>query len=300
LSRDSHSQTAWWSLIAVCFFWGTTYLGIRIALEGMPPVLLVSLRFLLSGALILAYAWWQGWPMPRGKAMWWPVMTGLLTLGVGNYCLALAETYIPSGLAALFITVAPFWILGMEVAIPGGPRIHPRVLIGMLIGLVGAVWLVGPEALEVGISGKTVKGFLILQLSCLGWSLGSILQKRRTDQLNPVLVGAIQQLAVGVIVGMIALARGKWDVDLTPRVVGAVLYLALFGSIVAYSAYLYALQHLPLALVSIYTYVNPVVAVTLGWLFYREAFGWKELGAMTVIFIGVWLVKKLSGSPEKS
>lgn len=296
MSRTAHSPAAWWSLAAVCFFWGTTYLGIRIALEGVPPLILVSSRFLLSGALILAFAFWKKWPMPTGAGLWWPVGTGMLTLGVGNYCLTLAETYITSGLAALFITVAPFWMVGMDLLVQGGEKARPKAFIGMLIGFAGAVWLVGPDALNAGFSGATVKGFLILQVSCLGWSLGSILQKRRPEKTNPILVGAIQQMSVGILVGVLCLIQGDWNVHLSPRVLGAVVYLALFGSIVAYSAYLYSLQHLPLAIVSIYTYVNPVVAVTLGWLFYREAFGLKELGAMCVIFLGVWLVKKLSVS----
>lgn len=296
MSRTESSAAAWWSLAAVCFFWGTTYLAIRIALEGLSPQILVAVRFLLSGILIFAFGWWRGWEMPRGKALWWPVLTGMMTLGVGNYCLSLAETFIPSGLAALFITVAPFWMVGIDVAVPGGDRVAPKAFIGMFIGFAGAVWLVGPEALTNGFEGNTVKGFLILQLSCLGWSLGSILQKRRPEKTHPVLVGAIQQLSVGILMGLICLAQWDWNLSLSPRVLGAVVYLALFGSIVAYSAYLYALQHLPMAIVSIYTYVNPVVAVTLGWLFYQEAFGWKELGAMAVIFSGVWLVKKLSHS----
>jgi len=294
LSRTEPSSAAWWSLAAVCFFWGTTYLGIRIALEGIPPLLLVASRFLLSGALILAFAYWRKWPMPKGAELYGPIGTGLLTLGVGNYALTLAETHIPSGLAALFITVNPFWMIGVDLLIPGGERINPKAFIGMAVGFAGAVWLVGPEALSSGFNGETVKGFLILQVSCVAWSLGSILQKRRHDKTNPVLVGAIQQASVGVAVGLLCLIQGDWNVQLSPRVLGAVVYLAIFGSIVAYSAYLYALQHLPLAVVSIYMYINPVVAVTLGWLFYREDFGFKELGAMLVIFSGVWLVKKLS------
>lgn len=232
--------------------------------------------------------------MPRGMALYWPIGTGLLTLGVGNYALTLAETHIPSGLASLFITVNPFWMIGIEMLVPGGERINPKAFIGMVIGFAGAVWLVGAEAISSGWGGNTVKGFLILQVSCIAWSLGSILQKRRIEKTNPILVGAIQQATVGIGVGLLCLVQGDWNVQLSPRVLGAVVYLAVFGSIVAYSAYLYSLQHLPLAIVSIYMYINPVVAVTLGWLFYKEDFGLKELGAMLVIFSGVWLVKKLS------
>lgn len=291
------SSAAWWSLAAVSFFWGTTYLAIRIALESIPPLFLVASRFLLSGSLILAFALWRKWPMPRGAALWWPVGTGLLTLGGGNYFLSLAETHIPSGLAALFVTVAPFWMIGIDRIVPGGERVNPKAYIGMLIGFAGAVWLLGPETLRSGWEGSTAKGFFILQVSCLTWSLGSILQKRRLEKTNPILVGGIQQMTVGVCFGLACLVYGDWNFQLSPKVLGAVLYLSLFGSIVAYSAYLYSLKHLPLAIVSIYTYINPVVAVTLGWLFYREEFGVKELSAMLVIFLGVWLVKKLSVSP---
>jgi drug/metabolite transporter (DMT)-like permease len=297
-------RTAYLSLAAVCFFWGTTYLAIRVALEGIPPLLLVSSRFLLSGGLIFLYGWLRRWPLPTMAQLRWPIFTGLLTLGLGNYCLTLAETYIASGLAALFITVGPFWMVGMEAAISGGERFRPKALWGMLVGFSGAIWLVGPEALDSGLGGNTVKGFVILQLSCLGWSLGSVLQKRSKSALNPVMIGAIQQFAVGVVFLFLATAdtslRGSlweiptWNLHLTPRVAGAVLYLALFGSIVAYSSYLYALHHLPMAVVSIYTYINPVVAVTLGSLLYAEAFGFRELSAMLVIFLGVWLIKKIS------
>ncbi|MBZ2184554.1 MAG: EamA family transporter [Bryobacter sp.] len=294
MPAENQSATAWWSLAAVCFFWGTTYLGIRVALEGLTPLVLVASRFLLSGALILIFAWWRGWTMPRGAALWWPVGTGMLTLGMGNYCLSLAETYIPSGLAALFITVSPFWMVGMERAVPGGDPVHPRAWIGMWIGFAGAVWLVAPEALERGFDGATVKGFLILQLSCLGWSLGSILQKRRRDGVHPVLIGAVQQFAVGITATLLSILSGGAEFHLSTRVLGAILYLALFGSIVAYSSFLYALQHLPVAVVSIYTYINPIVAVTLGWIFYRESLGINELACMCVIFSGVYLVRKLS------
>jgi drug/metabolite transporter (DMT)-like permease len=293
----SVNRLAWWSLAAVCFFWGTTYLGIRVALEGFSPALLVATRFLLSGLLILAYALVKGWKMPRGADLWWPAGTGLLTLGVGNYCLSLSETLIPSGLAALFITVAPFWMIGADALVPGGERVRPVALLAMLVGLSGAVMLIGPDAWASGWSGKVVQGFLILQLSCLGWSLGSILQKRRGTRIHPVLMGAVQQLSAGMAFLGICAATGDWNVEWSARVGWAVVYLALFGSIVAYSAYLYALQHLPVAIVSIYTYVNPVVAVTLGWLFYSEQFGRRELVGMAVIFLGVWLTKKVSAKP---
>ncbi|MDX2269761.1 MAG: EamA family transporter [Bryobacter sp.] len=290
-------RVAWIALAAVCFFWGTTYLGIRVALEGLAPQQLVAVRFLLSGALILAWALARGWKFPRGREFWWPVGTGLLTLGVGNYCLSLAETYIPSGMAALIITMAPFWMVGMEALVPGGVRPRPLALLSMLVGFAGVLLLLGPDALAQGFSGAALRGFLILQCSCFGWSFGSILQKRRKSGADPILVGGIQQLSVGLAFSVIALLTPAPAPQWTLGVLGAVLYLALFGSILAYSAYLIALARLPVAVVSIYTYVNPVVALALGWLFYRESVGQREVWAMVLIFLGVYCINRFSKKP---
>lgn len=264
------------------------------ALEGLSPQYLVAVRFLLSGSLILLWAWWKGWNFPKGRELLWACGTGLLTLGVGNYFLSLAETYIPSGLAALIITIAPFWMVGAEALIPGGDRVNPKAFLGMLVGLAGAVWLIGPEGFEAGLGGATLKGFVVLQISCLGWSVGSILQKRRKSGANPILVGGIQQMSAGLAAAFVCLSFPGWRAEWSPGVLGAVLYLAFFGSIVAYSAYLLALEGLPVAIVSIYTYVNPIVAVCLGWLIYRERIGVREIGAMCVIFLGVFLVNHFS------
>jgi drug/metabolite transporter (DMT)-like permease len=291
------NRSAWIALAAVCFFWGTTYLGIRVALEGLSPQLLVATRFLLSGTLILAWAFWRRWSFPSTREFAWATGTGMLTLGVGNYSLSLAETYIPSGLAALFITVGPFWMVAMEAVVPGGDSPRLKSVLGMLVGFAGALWLIGPRGLAAGWQGSTLIGFLILQVSCLGWSLGSILQKRRRSGANPILLGGIQQLAVGLAFGVYCSLEGLNGAAWSPKVLLAILYLALFGSIVAYSAYLIALSQLPVAIVSVYTYVNPIVAVSLGWLFYREAFGARELGAMAVIFLGVFLVNRFSRKP---
>ncbi|HPT25848.1 MAG TPA: EamA family transporter, partial [Bryobacteraceae bacterium] len=136
-----------------------------------------------------------------------------------------------------------------------------------------------------------VKGFLIIQFGSFGWSLGSLLQRRQATAAHPILGGAIQQLATGLAFIPIAwLAGGQFH--LSARGVGAVAYLVVFGSIVGYSSYVYALEHLPVAVLSIYNYINPVVAVILGWLVYRESFGSRELIAMLIIFAGVAMVKR--------
>lgn len=289
---------AYAAFASVCFFWGTTYLGIRMALESFPPMTLVASRFLISGSLLLAGCALLGMKVPRGREFWQTARNGIIILGVGNSALTIAETWIPSGLAALIITVSPFWMVGINAMLPPREPLHGPTLAGMAIGLAGAILLVGPGALAGGAQGANlIKGFLILQVGCFCWSFGSLVQRKQERTANPIVAAAVQQLAAGLAFLPVALLSGG-EIVWSGKGVGALLYLVTFGSIVGYSSYVYALEHLPVAFVSIYNYVNPVVAVILGWLFYREPFGMREALAMGIIFTGVWVVKRLEVKRE--
>ena len=285
------------ALFAVCIFWGTTYLGIRMALESFPPAMLVCIRYLLSGAILTIVAWSRRAYFPRGRELLGTVLFGLITIGLGNGCLAWAELVIPSGMAALFVTLSPFWMVGMEALVPGGARLHGPTIVGMLIGMMGTALLVAPGAIQHGLSGPVFTGFLLLQLGSCGWAIGSILQRRQQTKAHPVVSGAIQQLATGVAYLIPAFAFPHSQVHLTARGLSAIVYLVIFGSIIGYSAYIYAMNTLPVSVVTIYNYINPIIAVMLGWLFYREIIGWRELAAMAVIFVGVWVVKRFGSHP---
>lgn len=280
------------ALAAVCFFWGTTYLAIRMALESLPPLMLVGLRYTISGSLLLLIAFFAKAHLPSGRELAYTALFGVIIIGIGNGCLAFAEEWIPSGLAALFITTSPFWMVGMEALIPGGERLHAPTLVGMLVGLAGTALLVAPNAIQQGIGGPSLKGFLLLQFGCCGWGFGSILQRRHETKAHPVVSGAVQQLATGLVFLGPAFLTKTQPIHWTPRSTAALAYLVTFGAIIGYSAYLYALDKLPVSVVSIYFYVNPVVAVFLGWLFYNERIGWREIVSMLVIFAGVALVKR--------
>jgi drug/metabolite transporter (DMT)-like permease len=283
---------AYVALAAVCFFWGTTYLGIRMALESVPPAMLVSLRYMASGGALLIAAFLTKARMPTGKELWFTALFGVLMIGIGNGCLAFAELLIPSGLAALFITTSPFWMIGMEAVIPGGERLHLPTILGMLVGLSGTLILVGPSAAQHGFGGPVLRGFLMLQFGCAGWAFGSILQRRHATTAHPVVSGAVQQLATGLVFLAPALMTKTQPIAWTGRSAGAMVYLIFFGSIIGYSAYIYALDQLPVSVISIYNYINPIVAMFLGWLIYREHIGVREIAAMLVIFAGVALVKR--------
>ncbi len=279
------------ALVAVCFFWGTTYLGIRMALESFPPLLLVASRFLLSGAILLAWARWKGWAMPGKAELLRTCAFGFMLLGVANGCLTFAQTWIPSSLAALFLTTAPFWLVGLESLMPEGERLTGAVVLGLAVGMAGVVMLVLPGAGGLEMSGNVWKGFLVLQVGSFFWNAGSIFQRRWRATTHPLLTGALQQFSAGAIYFAVAWVTPERPVTLTPTGVAGLLWLVTFGSIVGYSAYIYSLETLPVSLVSIYTYINPVVAVTLGTIFYHEPFGRKEMTAMVLIFAGVLIVK---------
>jgi len=284
------------ALAAVCFLWGTTFLAVRISLESFPPLLLLATRFLTSGSILLAIAVWRGSVFPRGRDLVFTALYGLLPLAVSSGALAFAQTLIPSSLASLYITTSPLWFVALDAMIPGGERLRRRTLAAMLVGFVGTALLVFPRNLQEGFSEANVKGFLILQLGNLSWGLGAILFRRhsgnRTTTTHPFVSGAVQQFASGVLTLALGLLIPQPAIHWNARGMLAVLYLVIFGSIVGYSAYIYVLDKLPVSIVSLYTYINPVVAVTLGWIFYREPFGGRELTAMLIIFLGVYVVKR--------
>jgi drug/metabolite transporter (DMT)-like permease len=282
LPRHPHFR-AYLALAAVCFFWGTTYLGIRMSLESFPPLLLVCARFVISGSIMLATIALRGGELPRGRDLRAACLSGVLVLGIGN-----------GALVCLIITISPFWMVGAEALLPGGEPLHLPTILGMLVGLGGASLLFAPDMHTHTFHAGLLSGFLVLQVGMAAWAFGSIYQRRQVSGAHPIVIGAVQQLSAGLVFVPLVLLFHEHPVHWSLRGVAALLYLVVFGSIVGYSAYIFALDRLPVAIVSIYPYVNSVVAVTLGWLFYRESFGGREAAAMVIIFTGVALVKRSS------
>ena len=275
----------------MCVLWGTTYLGIRISLESFPPLTLIGVRYIISGGILVLGIRLAGLALPRGRELWLTALFGVLCIGVGNGFLAIAEVVIPSGLAALFYTTAPFWMVGIDALLPRGEKPRGLTIGGLLIGVGGVLFLVLPAALHEGWRGGTFLGFMILQLSAAGWVTGALLQRRVSSEVSPVVTGAVQQLAAGLGTMIPALFFEHLPHSVSTRSWTAVGYLVVFGSLLGFTSFVYAMAKLPVAIVSIYTFVNPVVAVLLGWLFFRERFGWRETVAMLIIFLGIAVVR---------
>jgi drug/metabolite transporter (DMT)-like permease len=278
---------------AVCFFWGTTYLAIAVGLESFQPTLFAGLRFLVAGSILfLVMSRQRGARLPIGREWFDLGVVGLMLLGVGNGAVVWAEKWVPSGMAALLVATSPFWAAALERFQKDGERVGFRGLLGMAVGFGGLALLVGPRLFGAEMDGKYLLGVLIIQVGSFFWQAGSVYAKQRPVGVSPLMASAVQMLWAGVALTLLGTLAGEWaGMSFSARSAGAVLYLVVFGSIVAYSAYMYAIQKLPLPLVSTYSYVNPLVALVLGWLILSEPLGWREVGAALVILLGVALVK---------
>ena len=285
-------RRAYFAWIAVCLIWGTTYLGIRIALETIPPLLMASMRWIAAGGLLIVRLALRGERLPARRE--WPSLAilGILLLGFGNGAVVWAEQTVPSGLTAVLVAGIPFWMVGIDrmMARPEHPLRARRVL-GLIVGFAGIVLLVWPE-LQLGHTRSFLIGVAATQVASLGWAIGSSLARRRRHEENVLATSAVQMLFAGISLLIAGVASGEWPaLAINARTGFALSYLIVAGSIVGYSAYAYALKHLPVTTVSLYAYVNPVIAVALGTLLLNEPFSPRILIASAVVLAGVMMVR---------
>jgi drug/metabolite transporter (DMT)-like permease len=282
------------AFVTVCVVWGTTYLAIHVALETVPVLLVAGLRWMAAGVIMsgLMLATGRRLPQPR---LWAPLaLLGLLMNVVGNGFVVYAQQYVASGLTAVLIATTPFWSALAERLLPNGERFSKRSLAGLALGFSGIVVLVWPEMTNGGAGGRSfVIGVIAIQLACIGWVIGTSFAKRHELGDNPFRSTALQMVFSGIMLLVAATAHGDWaHVSFTPRTIAAMLYLSIAGSLVAYSAYIYAIQHLPLQLVSLYAYINPMIAVALGTLLLNEPLSARILIAAALVLTGTWIVGK--------
>lgn len=285
---------AYLAFIAVCVIWGTTYLAITVALETVPVLLVAGLRWMFAGVVMSAVMLATGRGLP-GPRFWGPLaLLGFLMNVVGNGFVVYAQQYVASGLTAVLIATTPFWTALVERLLPNGERFTTRSVIGLGLGFSGIVVLVWPEMSNGGAGGRLfIFGVIAIQLACIGWVIGTSYAKRHELGDNPFPSTALQMVFSGSMLLAAATANGDWaHLSFTPRTIAAMLYLSIAGSLVAYSAYIYAIQHLPLQLVSLYAYINPMIAVALGTLLLNEPLSTRILVAAALVFAGTWIVGK--------
>jgi len=286
-------KVAWAAWVTICVVWGTTYLAIRVALDSFPVLLLAGLRWLSAGVLLAGVSVISGRRLP-GPRLWGSLaLLGFLMNVVGNGFVVWAEQFVPSGLTAVVVASVPFWSVAVEAWLAAGERMGAVALLGLVLGFLGIVILVWPEVAAGGRQGRAMLlGVAALQVACLGWALGTSYTKRHPLATDPLAAATIQMLFSGAMLLALGTAAGEWpDLHVTPRSLAAMAYLVLAGSALAYTAYMYAVAHLPISTVALYAYVNPLIAVVLGWLLLGEPFTMRIVVASGLVLSGIAVVR---------
>lgn len=278
---------------AVYLVWGSTYLAIRYAVATLPPLLMAGARFVIAGAILLAWARARGARRPSRTDWVTGFVSGALLLLGGNGAVVWAEQRVPSGMAALLVAVVPLWIVLLDWFRPGGRRPASMVFVGIALGLVGLGLLLGPDALR-GSGDLDLVGAGVLMFGSLSWAIGSLYLKSAPPASSANNRSGTQMFAGGIcllVAGSIGGEMGQLDIAhaSTASWIGFA-YLVTFGSLIGFSAYLYLLAHTTAAKAATYAYVNPIVAVFLGWLVAGEPVTSRTVLAAAVILAGVAII----------
>lgn len=279
----------WGALIALYVIWGSTYLAIRFAVETMPPFLHSAVRFLVSGAILLIWRRAAGDPKPTVNNWKAAALVGTVLLVGGNGLVAVAEQHIQSGIAALIVSTSPFWLVLFESFRAGGTKPNWQSILGLIIGFGGVFLLIGPASMTGAHQHFNTTSVILLVIAPILWSLGSIYAKGADLPKSTLMSTAMQMLAGGVSLLIVSVTTGELSgfsvAEVSMRSWWGLLYLITFGSLVGFVSYGWLLHNAPISMVSTYAYVNPVVAVFLGWLLAGEVLN-ARIAIASAIIIG--------------
>ncbi len=285
----------------VYVFWGSTYLGIRIAVEHIGPELMTGVRFPVAGIIMLAACALAGRRVAiSGRELLRQGIIGVLLLSVSNVTLAWAEQYIRTGLASLLVASIPVWFLVLDTWILRGERLAARGLVGLALGAVGTLVLLWPKLVAPTAGGRMeLFASVCLIASSFVWAVGSVLSRRWQGGMDAftatgwqMSIGGFLNLGIAFLLG--EPAKAQW----TMRGLGAIAYLVVFGSLVGYTAYIWLLKHVPTSKVGTYAYVNPVIAVFLGWYFLGERVDGYIAAGTAIIIVAVALATSAKVKPQ--
>ena len=280
------------AIAATWLIWGSTYLAIAFAVAELPPFIVAGVRNVVAG--LLMYGWLRARGAPRPTAAHWrrAIIIGLLLIGIGNGAVTWSEQAEPSGVVALVVSLVPLWLLVFGWLGQQGVRPAMLELAGVALGLAGVLLLVAPWGDRVGAISRV--GLLVLLASTLAWSIGSLYSRHLPPLPRPLLGSGMEMLSGGAALLLVSLMTGEWraiDLDgVTARGALSMLYLIGFGSIIGFSAYKWLLMQVRPSLAGTYAFVNPVVAILLGWTFAGEVLSSRLIVAMTMIVSAVAMI----------
>jgi drug/metabolite transporter (DMT)-like permease len=284
---------AYMALAAVCVIWGTTYLALRIAVAHFPALLFTALRQIIAGMIIVGgVLLFMKSALPSLPHLLRQAIAGFFMISVGNGFVAWAEMYIPSGIAAIICSLMPVVVILMNLSIHREERPNAMIILGVVLGMLGIV-LIFSEHLGEFSNREYIMGIILTFLAVLGWAGASIWIKRKNTESNLYLNAGLQMFFGGVLLIPLSLMFDdysliSWDAE----AIYPFIYLVIFGSLVAYVSYSYALRKLPMTIVSLYAYINPLVAVVLGWLVLGEKLNGKIGLAFLITVLGIYTVNK--------
>ena len=290
----SKNSKAFIALVFVCIAWGTTYLALRIGVKHFPAFLFAAIRQVTAGLIIMVAAWLMNRRADHSLAnLKHQALIGFLLITIGNGLVSWAERVVPSGIAALICSLTPICVVVINLTQAKNERVNATIVLGMLLGVAG-IGLIFKDNLADLSNGAYLAGMIAIFCATCTWSCGSILSRKKTDEVNPLYDAGLQLLFGGafLFIGSPLVDDYNGEMDLLhPQVIGSMLYLIVIGSVLAYSAYIYAFKNLPVGIASIYAYINPMVAVVLGYLILGEQLTWFTVLAFVTIIAGVYLVK---------
>ena|ERR1035438_8753364 len=281
------------AFFAIYVVWGSTYLAIRYAVESIPPLVVAGVRHSLAGLVLLGWAYARG-HRPTLREWRASLVLGALYFAIGHGSLHWAETVVPSGLASLLIASEPIWIAGMAAVVSHGERLTGKTVAGLLLGIVSVALLIG----GVTASGHraVLIGSLAILVGTLSWSIGVFYSRSASLPRDPVARAGMPEIMGAAVLLLVAGLTGEFShfqlTDVTARSAWALLYLITFGSIVAFTAYTWLLDHVSPTLVSTHTYANPIIAVLLGWLWAGEIISFRVLEAGLLTLFAVFLISR--------
>jgi drug/metabolite transporter (DMT)-like permease len=284
---------AYLALAAVCIIWGTTYLALRIAVVGFPPFLFTALRQTTAGLLLAGFMFTLGKAaIPSRAQIFHQAIGGFFMLSLGNGLVAWAEMHIPSGIAAIICSMMPVLVIMINLVSSREERPTLPIILGVILGLIGIIMIFGEHIAEFSKTEYLI-GIVLTFAAVISWAGGSIWIKKKNTESNPFVNAGLQMFFGGLWCFPLSLLFDDLsNVTWTAEAAYSLIYLIIFGSIIAYASYSYALRKLPMTIVSLYAYVNPLVAILLGWFVLEEKLNLKIVFAFILTVAGIYIVNK--------
>ena len=279
------------ALAVVCIAWGTTYLALRIGVLEFPPFLFSAIRQIIAGILLTGFLLFiKKVPLPDKSTLMGQAIAGFFMITLGNGLVGWAEVYVPSGIAAIICSMVPVWVILINLIVAKEEKPTFPIIMGLAIGLSGIILIFGENLSEFTFSAYAL-GIIMIFIANLGWAGGSIWMKRKNQHSNPFLNAGLQMAFGGLFLLPISAVFDSYEtIQWTNNVIYSLIYLILVGSIAAYACYSYAIKKLPITIVTLYAYINPIVAIIIGWLVLDEILNLRIGIAIAIILVGIYIV----------